>query len=247
MKPGVLILGATSTIAEASAGLWAAEGRPLALVARDTTKLDRIAANLTARHDVPVHTHICGLADASTHPALLEWSGQLPFELDSVLLAYGVLSEPAALEESGDAVAALFASNLVSPIQLLDALLSRHKTGKAMHIGVITSVAGDRGRASIGHYGASKAGLSTYLSALQQKHHASGGVRITDIKPGRIQTPMTAHLPPSLLTACPDHCARDTVRAMKQGRRMIYTPWFWRWIMLIIRLLPAPLFRRMKF
>jgi short-subunit dehydrogenase len=112
----------------------------------------------------------------------------------------------------------------------------------------IGSVAGDRGRASNATYGAAKAGLATFLSGLRQRV-AKHGVHVLSVKPGFVHTAMTEGIvdPASPLVATPDHVARDVLRAIRRRRATLYTPWFWRWVMLVIRLLPERVFVRMKF
>jgi decaprenylphospho-beta-D-erythro-pentofuranosid-2-ulose 2-reductase len=107
-------------------------------------------------------------------------------------------------------------------------------------------VAGDRGRATNYAYGAAKGALEIFMSGLRQRLHPSG-VQVLLVKPGFVDTPMTADFPKGPLWASPERVAQDIVRAMAKGRSVIYTPWFWRWIMLIIRHLPERLFVRLRF
>src|SRR5262249_45357577 len=114
-------------------------------------------------------------------------------------------------------------------------------------LAVISSVAGDRGRKSNYVYGAAKAGVSVFLEGLAARVHARG-VHILNIKPGPVDTPMTANLKKSGLFATPQRVAADICGALKSDRTgVIYTPWFWRWIMFIIRMIPTPIMRRLSF
>jgi decaprenylphospho-beta-D-erythro-pentofuranosid-2-ulose 2-reductase len=110
---------------------------------------------------------------------------------------------------------------------------------------VIGSVAGDRGRAGNYIYGAAKSAVETYLSGLRNRL-ASSGVSVITIKPGLVDTPMTAHLPKTALVASASDVARAIDRAIQRHRLVVYVPWFWRWIMLTIRMLPERLFMRMR-
>jgi short-subunit dehydrogenase len=106
-------------------------------------------------------------------------------------------------------------------------------------------VAGDRGRASKLIYGSSKAGFSAYLSGLRNKLAASG-VHVLSVKPGFVSTRMTAGMDlPALLTATPEQVAMAVYKAVIRRQNTLYVKWFWRWIMLIIRLIPEPLFKKL--
>jgi short-subunit dehydrogenase len=109
----------------------------------------------------------------------------------------------------------------------------------------LSSVAGDRGRASNAVYGASKAGLAAFLSGLRNRLHASG-VRVVTVKPGFVDTPMTARLPKNPLYSPPERVANDLVRAVDRGRDVVYTPWWWRLVMLAVRLVPERIFKRLS-
>ena len=161
---------------------------------------------------------------------------------DVVLFAQGILGDPDATDPS--AVDLVLRTNLVGPAQLLVRLAAGLQQGAC--IAAISSVAGDRGRAKNPLYGAAKAGLDALLSALRQKL-APRGVRVLTIKPGFVDTPMTAGIEKGgPLWARPDQVAADIERAVAKGRRVVYTPWFWWVIMMIIRHLPWFVFRRLK-
>jgi short-subunit dehydrogenase len=112
-------------------------------------------------------------------------------------------------------------------------------------ITVISSVAGDRGRQSNYIYGSAKAGLSVYLDGLRNRLY-SAGVAVVTIKPGFVDTPMTAHLKKGFLFASPEKVARDILRAIEKRKCVVYTPWFWRWIMFVIKSIPETIFRKLK-
>ena len=113
-------------------------------------------------------------------------------------------------------------------------------------IAVISSVAGDRGRPSNYLYGTAKAAVNTFCEGLRARlHHA--GVHVTTIKPGFVATPMTQGLNlPKLLVATPERVAKDIVKAIDSRKNTIYTPHFWRWVMLIIKSIPSFLFKKLK-
>ena len=139
------------------------------------------------------------------------------------------------------------ALNFLSPAVLALHLAGRFETQGSGVLAVITSVAGDRGRKSNYVYGAAKAGLSTFLEGLAARVHQRH-VRVLNIKPGPVDTPMTANLKKSALFATPQRVAVDIHRALRDGKSgVLYTPWFWRWIMFLIRRVPAPIMRKLSF
>jgi short-subunit dehydrogenase len=235
----VLVLGATSAIAQAAARVWASRGADLVLVARNAAKVQAVSDDLSTRGG-QVETAVQDLDDASLHAALAERASGA----DVVLLAHGVLGDPAITDVDPAAAERVLRTNLVGPAQLLTLIAPRLQSGACL--AAISSVAGDRGRAKNGVYGASKAGLDSFLSALRQRLSPSG-VRVLTIKPGFVDTPMTAGMRKSRLFASAEFVGRGIVRAVDTGRDVVYLPWYWRLIMLVIRALPERLFKRLTF
>jgi len=164
--------------------------------------------------------------------------------LDLALVAYGTLPDQSALEVAAAAAGPVLALNFVSPSVLALDLAGRLERQGSGALAVITSVAGDRGRKSNYVYGAAKGGLQRLIEGLRHRLHAAG-VQVLDIRPGFVATPMTAHLAQGgPLWARPDRVADDILRALSRRRAVLYTPWFWRVILLIVRALPRPLFHR---
>ena len=230
----ILVLGATSAIAQAAARLWAARGDELLLVARSAGRLEAVADDLRTRGG-KVEIFVQDLDDASLYPRLVQPVGL-------VLLAQGVLGDPG--ETDPAAVERVLRTNLVGPAQLLTLIGEQLQPGAC--IAALSSVAGDRGRAKNGIYGASKAGLDAFLSALRQKL-AKRGVRVVTLKPGFVDTPMTAALVKTPLFASAESVGRGIVRAMESGADVVYLPWYWRFIMFVIRALPERIFKKMSF
>lgn len=242
----VAIFGATSAIAGAVARLFAAEGAALFLVARDPARLESVAADLRARGAASVATDVADLAETDGHASLVERARAAMGGLDAALVAHGVLPDQGKAE--ADAAAALrnLGVNLLSPVSLLTHLGNLMEAQGHGTLAVIGSVAGDRGRASNYAYGTAKGGLRVFAGGLR---HRLGrvGVRVTLIQPGFVDTPMTAGIAKGgPLWATPERVAADIRRAMRTGPAILYTPWFWRPIMLVIRLLPDAVFRRLK-
>jgi decaprenylphospho-beta-D-erythro-pentofuranosid-2-ulose 2-reductase len=234
----VLVLGATSAIAQAAARIWAERGEELLLVARDASKLAAVADDLRTR----------GGTVATLEHDLNEDAAGLVAQVgapDVILLAQGMLGDPNRRDRDPDHAELILRTNLVSPVRLLTLLAPALPAGAC--IAALSSVAGDRGRAKVGVYGASKAGLDSFLSALRQRLQASG-VRVLALKPGFVDTPMTAALPKTPLFASPAQIGRGIVRAVDSGRdAVVYLPWWWRLIMLAIKALPERVFKRLKF
>lgn len=240
------IFGASSGIGSAVARRFAEAGHQLVLVGRDQDKLGRNAADLGVRGASKVVVQVADLADMDALPGVAESAWTALGGLDVALIAHGTLpDETGARRDPRMAMAALLV-NFASPALLCEQLAPRFEAQGSGTVAVITSVAGDRGRQSNYLYGAAKGGLQRYLEGL--RHRLAGtGVRVLDIRPGFVSTAMTAHLAQGgPLWVGPDSVARDIARAVEHGRSVLYTPWFWRPIMLAVRNVPRPLFHRTK-
>ncbi|HYC37458.1 MAG TPA: SDR family oxidoreductase [Usitatibacter sp.] len=233
----VLILGATSAIAQATSRIHAGRGDSLFLVARDRERLASVAADLRVRGAMAVETLVADLADDSTHERIVADGWRAFNGLDVALLAYGVLGNQREVESSPEALKAILATNFTSAASLLmrlAALFERQRSGALVAIG---SVAGDRGRQSNYAYGAAKGGLAIFMEGL--RHRLAGtGVRVVTIKPGFVDTPMTRGFPKGPLWASPERVAAGIVRAIDRGASVAYVPGFWWAIMRVIRSLP---------
>jgi decaprenylphospho-beta-D-erythro-pentofuranosid-2-ulose 2-reductase len=242
----IVILGAGSAIAEATARIWAAEGARLVLVGRDITRLGQIAADLKTRgaiEAVPWPLD-CAAQDSAAH---LEDIVQTLGGLDVLLLAYGVLGEQGELERDPKAVAAIIQTNFTSAVGWCLATASVLETQRAGSLLVIGSVAGDRGRQSNFVYGATKGGLGRLVEGLAHKL-APLGARAVLIKPGFVDTPMTANVPNRRgpLWARPQDIAPLIAVAARRGGPVLYVPRVWWAIMLVVRNLPTCLFNRLR-
>ena len=241
----VAIFGATSAIAQATSRLLAKRGARLHLVARDAAKLEAVRADLAARGEGAVTTALADLDDPSRHAALVDAAIEALGGLDAALIAQGILPDQAEAARDPEIARRSLHTNFVAPALLIGVLAERLEARGAGTLVAISSVAGDRGRASNYVYGSAKAALSTYLDGLRGRLHAKG-VRVVTIKPGFVDTPMTAHFRKGALWASPARVAEGIVRAMERGTAVAYVPWFWRPIMLVIRLIPEAVFVRMK-
>jgi short-subunit dehydrogenase len=242
----ILIIGATSAIAEATARIYAARGDALFLVGRNLAHLQAIADDLKVRGAVRVATATLEVTDFAAHQAVLDQAEQELGGVEIALIAHGTLSDQAACQTSVDTMRREFDINGLSVMALLTALANRFEAREQGTLAVISSVAGDRGRQSNYVYGSAKATVTTFLSGLRQRL-AKSNVNVLTIKPGFVDTPMTAGIPnKGALWAKPDRVAAGIVRAIDKQRNVIYLPWFWRFIMLIIRHIPEPIFKKLK-
>lgn len=241
----VLIVGATSAIAEAVARLLAAQGDLLYLVGRRAEALEAIAADLRVRGAARVQTEAMDANTIERHAALLDNADVALGGLDTVLIAHGTLSDQAACQQSVALTFQELHTNALSVIALLTLIANHFEAQRVGTIAVISSVAGDRGRQSNYVYGTAKAAVSTFLSGLRQRLYKSG-VQVVTIKPGFVDTPMTRDFSKGLLWAKPERVARDIVRAMEKRKDVVYTPGFWWAIMRLIKFIPEFVFRRLS-
>ncbi|HEX5374095.1 MAG TPA: SDR family oxidoreductase [Aquabacterium sp.] len=241
----ILIIGATSAMAEACARQWAQRGDRLFLAARKVEPLQSIAADLSTRGAQQVGYQAFDATALDQHAALLEAATQAMGGLDTVLIAHGTLSDQDKAQNDVPYALSEIATNGTSVIAFMTLAANQLEAQGHGAIAVISSVAGDRGRQSNYVYGSAKALVSAFASGLRQRL-AKKGVHVVTIKPGFVDTPMTAHLPKGPLWAQPEKVARDICAAIDQGRTVVYTPGFWRLIMLIIKHIPEFVFIKLK-
>ncbi|GAB4403475.1 MAG: SDR family oxidoreductase [Bacteroidia bacterium] len=243
MKEPVLILGATSDIARAFAHACARQGHPLLLAARQPDRLEADVQDLKLRYGVEVSAWAFDARAYDTHVAF--WTALTP-RPGVVVCVFGYLGAQAQAEQDWQMAQEIIDVNYTGAASILHhAARDMEAQGRGVIIG-ISSVAGDRGRASNYYYGSAKAGFTAYLSGLRNRL-ASKGVHVLTVKPGFVDTAMTAGLPlPKPLVAQPARVAQDIYRAMQRRRNVLYTLGVWRLIMLIIRHIPEGMFKKMK-
>ena len=246
--PGTtLILGGTSAVAMAYARLTVKSGDKIVLVGRNNEKLERNLADIKSRGaDSSIAINV-DLADTDQ----LQNNWNIIFErvgeIDKVLIAYGVLGDQVESQNNSDALADTLKTNFISAAMWAEIAFEHFRQNGAGQLTVIGSVAGDRGRQSNYHYGSAKGGLELFMQGMQ--HRAAklreAKVRVLLVKPGFIDTPMTDHIDKGgPLWATPEKIAQITLHAEKRGRRVVYAPWFWRIILLIIKSIPFFVFKR---
>ncbi len=242
----VIILGATSAIAQATARFYAGEGAHLLLAGRNTQHLHTVAADLTGRGASAVEVEVLDLGAPTDASAQLAVMAARLGGVDDILLAYGVLGDQTQAERDVALARDLLAVNFTSAAQWCLAAANLLEDQRRGSLVVIGSVAGDRGRQSNFIYGAAKAGLGTLVQGIAHRLALrNSGARAVLIKPGFVDTPMTGHLPKGgPLWASADAVGAIVRKAADAGGPVIYAPFFWRFILLIIRVIPAPIFHK---
>ncbi len=244
----VLIFGATSAIAEQTARQLVAQGASLYCVGRNRDKLMAIIGDLRARASSQQYIDGCvaDLTDSAQHPNLIDAADHQLGGIDGVLIAHGTLPDQKACQADTSLTRQEIEANALSVINLLTLLANRFEQQQRGVIAVISSVAGDRGRQSNYIYGAAKGMVTLFLQGLRNRL-AKANVNIVTIKPGFVDTPMTAAFDKGgPLWTAPEHIAKGIIKAMEHGKDEVYLPWFWWGIMLIIKHIPERIFKRMS-
>lgn len=241
----ILVLGATSGIAEATCRIWAQQGAHLFLIGRNGEKVAAVAADLKTRGAGYVDTAVADLDDTDKHPALLAHAVNSLTGMDIAYLAHGVLGDQADAEKNFEVAAQILHTNLTSPVSLLTWLANYCVQRHAGTLAVLSSVAGDRGRKSNYVYGASKAGLSAFLGGLRNRVDRDG-VTVLTIKPGPVRTGMTSAMKGSEKFADVDQVAATIVKTIDARRDVLYVPFKWQPIMFVIRNIPERVFKKLN-
>lgn len=246
-KGAVVVLGVTSAVAREVAAEFARHGYDLIVTARDPEELDFIAADLRVRHRVRVEALTFVADDFDSHAAFFEEAQSLAGDgLAGVVLCFGFMDEQERAQSDFGIARRTIDVNLTAAISVLERFAAHFEARRSGFIAGLSSVAGDRGRASNYIYGASKAGLSAYLQGLRNRLH-SANVQVTTIKPGFMDTKMTFGMPlPKPLTATPQQAARAIYKAIINKKDTAYVLLYWRFVMLIIRSIPEWQFKKMR-
>lgn len=242
----ILIVGATSAIAEATAHRFARDGARFLLAARNAEKLEAVAANLRIRSGCEVSTTPFDALEPASPVHLVKFAQTQLGRIDLALIAYGSLPDQKACEQSIELARREIQINALSVIDLLTRLANQFEAQGHGTLAVISSVAGDRGRQSNYIYCTAKGMISIFLEGLRNRLDRKG-VHVLTIKPGFVNTPMTAAFEKSgMLWARPEDIAEGIYQAVMKRRDVVYLPWFWRIIMLILRHIPERMFKRME-
>ncbi len=240
----VLIVGATSAIAAETARAYAERGAILFLAGRNSARLAAVADDLRVRGAAAVETAVLDVSDRADHAGIVD-RALASGGLDVALLAHGVLPDQSACQADVETAVEALEVNFTATAALLTLLANRFEAQGHGSIAVITSVAGDRGRQSNYVYGAAKGAVAIFLQGLRHRLYRAG-VAVVTLKPGFVDTPMTAGIPKNALFSSARRAGRAIHRAI-EGRRMVaYVPWFWRPIMLLITAMPESIFKRLR-
>lgn len=241
--PTLLILGATSDMAVAVARKFAAAGYDIQLAARSADRLLPLQSDLSIRHSVACTLHEFDAAKPATHADFLH---SLPARPDVTICVFGYLGDQQLAESDWQECQQILQVNYVGAVSILNLIANEYAARQKGTIAGISSVAGERGRQSNYFYGSAKAGFTAYLSGLRNRLYAKQ-VHVLTVQPGFVYTKMTENMPlPGPLTARPETVAAVVYRAIQKKKNIVYVKWFWRWIMLVIKTIPEPLFKKLK-
>lgn len=243
MSKHALILGANSDIARAIAHRYAKDSWNLYLAARNADRLDADVQDLKLRYEVDVQALEF---DATQYNQHMTFARLLKPRPELVFCVFGYLGDQTRAQGDWEEAQQILEVNYTGAVSIMSRLaeeMAAHGTGTLVGI---SSVAGERGRASNYFYGSAKAGFTEFLSGLRNRMAAQKtGVKVVTVKPGFVRTAMTEGLPLNpLLTASPPRVASDIFRGVSKGKDVIYTLWMWRPIMWLIRHLPEGMFKK---
>ncbi len=240
----LLILGATSGIAQAYINRVADRFEKIVLVARNTQKLEHLSAHIATVSKASVTIIESDLSDSTRHEDLVSEIVSSIGSVDCALISYGQLTDQSRCLDDANYAMEQFNLNGTSTISLSLHLAHQMTKQNGGTVAVIGSVAGDRGRRSNYCYGAAKSAVESFLAGLRsdmQKH----GVHVLTIKPGFVDTPMTSEFKKGALWVSADKVASDIDLAIQKSKNVLYTPWFWRYIMLVIKCIPEFIFKKL--
>jgi decaprenylphospho-beta-D-erythro-pentofuranosid-2-ulose 2-reductase len=241
--PTVLLLGASSDIGYAIAEKFAAHQFGVQLAGRSLPHLQTLQSDLNIRFNVPVSIHSFDAVSFSTHHSFYE---QLNPKPDITICAFGYMEDNEKAFADWAITENIIHTNYTGAVSILNIIAADYASRKTGIIAGISSVAGERGRQGNFIYGSAKAGFTAYLSGLRNRFYPDG-VHVLTVLPGFVKTKMTAGLSlPAKLTATPEQVAVDVFKAIQKKKNIIYTKWFWKWIMLIIKNIPESIFKKKK-
>lgn len=241
----ILILGATSAIAKKTTRLFAADEHNLYLVARNEDKLTSMKQDMLVRGATSVNFEKLDLSDDTQHEALIKRATETMGSIDTVLVAYGTLGEQKKSENNYANTLKELQVNCLSVISILTIIANQLEQQGSGSIAVISSPSGDRGRQSNYVYGTAKGALTIFLQGLRNRL-AKSKVHVLTIKPGFVDTPMTKDFKKGLLWVSPEVISKGIYTAIKKKREVAYLPFFWRYIMLIIKSIPEKIFKHLS-
>lgn len=242
----LLILGANSLIAQAAASHFAEAGHEIIFAGRKQDEPEKFANDFAIRFKCSTRAEYIDALDYPSHKKFVEDILAKTPELEYILIVFGYLGTQDKAQTDFTEAHRIIDTNFTGVVSVCELFAAEFESLKKGNIAVISSVAGDRGRQSNYMYGSAKGGLTVYLSGLRNRLFKSG-VNVLTIKPGFVNTPMTYGMPlPKPLVASPEKVGKDIYKAMIKRKSVIYTPFYWRWIMFVITSIPEFLFKKLK-
>ena len=239
----ILIIGAKSDIARAVARKYAKSGHNLYLAARCSSELNSFAVDLAIRESIDIECIDIDVLNYSSHLSFYENLREKPL---GVIFLAGYLGAQLDAQSNFDEARKIIDTNYTGAVSLLNIVADDFEKRKNGFIVGVSSVAGDRGRGSNYFYGSAKSALSAFLSGLRNRLYDSN-VNVLTVKPGFVNTKMTSGMNlPNNLTSNPDDVANHIYSAQISKKDILYTKWEWKWIMVVIKLIPEWLFKRLS-
>lgn len=244
--PWIIIIGGTSAIAKSLAHQWAQKNFNLIISGRDEEEINSICNDIQIRYSILCQPLKLDLLDFEQHQNFFEKCLTISnHHIKGIIFCAGFMDEQNKVQNNNSLTIQTINANFTSTASILNLFANYFETNKNGFIACISSVAGDRGRQSNYIYGAAKSGLSTYLQGLRNRMFKSG-VPVLTIKPGFVDTAMTYGMEGLFLVASPDKVAKDIILAIEKKKDILYTPGFWKYIMLIIKNIPERIFKKMS-
>ena len=241
----ILIIGANSALALPCIKIWAKKDYSLFLVGRNEEKLKNLKNDLEKKYNINIQISVKNLINKKNCDELKDEYFRENNSLDILFICYGILGEQENLISNNDSLVNNVFVNSTSKMIIINSFLNHFKKQKKGSIAVITSVAGDIGKSSNFIYGSSNATLSNYLSGLRQ-YLFRFGVNVVNIKPGLLDTPMTSNFKKNFLFSNPNKVCITLVNSIEKKNNDVYLPFYWRYIIFVIKLIPKFLFNRLK-
>ena len=239
----ILIIGAKSDIAKATAREYAKHGYDIYLAARNSSELEEFANDIEVRTERTVKVVELDILDYTSHQAFYTQLEEKPL---GVISAIGYLGEQDTAQIDFDEAQRIMDTNYTGVVSLFNIIANDFEYRRTGFMVGISSVAGDRGRKSNYIYGSAKAAFTAYLSGLRNRLYEAQ-VHVLTVKPGFVATKMTEDMDlPEKLTAQPEAVAEDIYKAQQKNKNVLYTKWIWKWVMMIIRNIPEFQFKKMS-
>lgn len=242
----VVTIGATRGIGRSLARLLAGRGDSIHLLGRSAVDLAKSSEDLKIRGAASVSTGVCDLMAPASFGAALDDAAASMDGFDTVIVSAGVFGTQEELADNRDRAASVLTTNFTNTVLFCEEARVRLLARGGGRLAVFSSVAGERGRKPVVIYGAAKAGLSAYLEGLDTLYRAQGLITTT-VKPGFVRTSMTQGLKEPPFAGDPDDVAKTVLAAILRGAPVVYAPPIWALVMMVIRLLPRAIMRRVKF